>query len=234
MRLRSTWTLGSIVLLPILGSGGCAASTSPQRSPPACCRAAATPGSDGATILPGRMLYTIADAWETDTAQHIHLSDLSGRPQIIAMFYAKCQGKCLITFEHMREIEASLPPAIRDRVGFVLITFDPEHDTAQSLAAYRAERNLPLDRWTLLRGNSRATAALASTLNTQFSLRSARGISHTIEITVVDATGKIVQGQAGTHPDLGRTRQAVIDTLRSEPPPELPQAGSNRSMAGGR
>jgi protein SCO1/2 len=152
----------------------------------------------------------------TDTGARIRLADLRGKPRIMAMFFANCQGVCLLTVEHMKEVEASLPTALRDKMGFVLITLDPARDTAEKLAAYRHENGLPASTWALLRGEDAATAALADRLAITFSRESNRGFVHSSGITLIDADGNIVQQELGNHPDLAAMVLALKAMLNKE------------------
>ena len=169
--------------------------------------------------------FALTNVWETDTGAQIQLSELQGRPLVIAMFFASCEGACVININHLQEIDASLPPAVRERAAFVIVTFDPERDTSKALSEYRSTHHLATGRWTLLRGSARATADLATMLRTQFSRNSPRGILHTNEITVADAEGNIIERQSGTHPDLSRLTHALRAIAPKSNPAEDTQPG---------
>lgn len=153
--------------------------------------------------------YELNATWYTDTGATLRLADLQGKPRVMAMFFANCQGICLLTVDHMKEVEASMPADARKKVGFVLVTLDPARDTADKLAAYRRENNLPAASWTILRGDDQATAALACVLGITFARESSRGFVHSSGITLVDADGDIIQQQLDTHPDLPGMVQAI-------------------------
>ena len=208
---RHFWRCAAVPALWL--AAGCA----PSGAEKACCLRPSTTMASTNSALSTRSLYGQPFVWETDTGEQIRLSELRDRPRIVTMFFASCEGSCVLTLEHLRAIEASLPTDIRERVGFVMVTFDPDRDTAKALAAYRSERHLPIDRWTLLRGSSQATTNLAASLGTQFIRNSPRGIVHTTEIAVVDETGNIVDSQSGTHPDLNRTIAALHAAMWQKP-----------------
>ena len=190
---RSTYLL-CVTLLAVLTASlaGCAA----QRPIDARAAAPASP-------------YELNATWCTDTGAKLHLADLRGKPRVMAMFFANCQGVCLLTVDQMKGVEASLPSDIRAKVGFVLVTLDPGRDTADKLAAYRRENNLPAETWTILRGDDQATAALANDLGITFARQSSRGFVHSSGIIVLDADGHVVQQQLNTHPDLAGMVQAL-------------------------
>jgi protein SCO1/2 len=221
--------------LALLAAGGAAApsekiattqsSAIKTVSEPCCCcgkhdEAMAEPTTAPSTepsAMADQSLYLMPDAWQDDKGKTIHFSDLRGRPRAIGMVYTSCQGSCLVTLSHLQEIEASLPKEVRNQIGIVVVTFDPLHDTVDKLAAYRAEHQLPADRWTLLRGSPESTAALAAALQTRYVLHSNRGIVHTAEITILDANGMIVERAAGLHPDMGSLSSALTRCVQEHP-----------------
>jgi protein SCO1/2 len=170
--------------------------------------AACAPATEPASNLADSPLQVDGE-WETDTGRMIRLSDLRGKPRVFAMFFTACQGTCSLTVDSLRQLEASLPMAERSEVGFVLVTFDPRHDSRAALAAYRHSANLSPDRWLLLRGSAEQTADLAKHLNLTFNPRSSRGFVHSSGLTLVDSAGRIVHQQLGLHPDLTRALAAV-------------------------
>jgi len=161
-------------------------------------------------------LYDLDAAWCTDGGAKIRLADLRGKPRVMAMFFANCRGVCLLTVDHMQEIEASLPADIRNKVGFVLVTLDPANDTAEKLAVYRRENVLPASTWTILRGDDNATAEVAARLGITFARESSRGFVHSSGITLVDEDGNIIQQQLGNHPDLAAMVQALKMAINKE------------------
>src|SRR6185436_19425829 len=88
--------------------------------------------------------------WESDAGAKIRFSDLQGHPQVVSLFYSDCHITCPLTLLSMKQVEAALPPEVRSQVGFVLITFIPEFDSARVLHRFRGIENLS-NRWTLLR-----------------------------------------------------------------------------------
>src|SRR4029077_17941633 len=120
------------------------------------------PATVPAVALPGKSIYQIDSTWTTDAGQPFKLAALRGHPQIVAMFFTSCQNACPITVSDMKRIEAALPEELRARVGFTLVSFDPERDTTAALHAYRLRRSLDPARWTLLRGEPADVAELAA------------------------------------------------------------------------
>ena len=78
--------------------------------------------------------------WESDAGAKIRFSDLQGHPQVVSLFYSDCHITCPLTLLSMKQVEAALPPEVRSQVGFVLITFIPEFDSARVLHRFRGDR----------------------------------------------------------------------------------------------
>jgi protein SCO1/2 len=102
---------------------------------------------------------------------------------------------------------------VRERTVFVLVTLAPDRDTPQVLNAYRAEQGLASKRWRLLRGTPQATAELAAQLGIGYGRDASGRFKHSSEITVLDATGKIVLRQDGLHADLAETVRVLTGSV---------------------
>src|SRR5882724_4170118 len=160
-------------------------------------------------MLPNKSIYQIDATWTTDAGQPFKLAALSGRPQIVAMFFTSCQNACPITVTDMKRIEAALPEGLRARVGFTLISFDPERDTTAALHAYRLRRGLDPARWTLLRGEPGDVAELAARVGMKYK-NGARGqFAHSNIITLLSPDGEIVRQQIGLNQNIEETVSMV-------------------------
>lgn len=184
-------------LAGVIFNTGC--STTPGRiasSKPACCAEelmAATPLSD-------RSLYQLDSSWTNDTGAALKLAALRGRPQVVTMFFAKCEYACPILVNDQKRIEAALPETLRTNVGFVLVSFDSERDTPAALAQYRKNNGLPAS-WTLLRGGPDDVLELGALLGVKFKKDLRGQFAHSNVITVLDAKGEIVLQQIGLNQD---------------------------------
>ncbi len=164
----------------------------------ACCSAHAAAAAEGTK----GSVYDLAAKWEDDSGKNLRLSDLRGRPVVLSMFYARCQGICVITRDDMQAIEASLSAKARARAQFVLVSLDPQRDTPDALRAYRAQEELPAERWRLLRGDTKTTAQLAGLLGINYGRDGSGRFIHSSQIVVLDEAGKIISSQDGVHADL--------------------------------
>lgn len=190
-----------------LGFAGCAANDLSKA--PACCAeevTAAHPPSD-------RSLYQLDSSWTNDASAALKLVSLSGRPQLVTMFFAKCEYACPVLVHDMKKVEAALPENVRAKVGFVLVTFDTERDTPAALAEYRKNHELPAN-WTLLRGAPDDVLELAALLGVKFK-KDARGqFAHSNILTLLNAGGEIAHQQIGLNQSPDETVKQLTRLLR--------------------
>ncbi len=184
-----------ILVLLLAGSYvGTAGETNVTRS--CCARSTETPKTSTAT-LSGTSVYQLDSTWTSDHGSAVKLSSLQGRPQVVAMFFANCAYACPLLVFQMQQIEESLPASLRDKVGFTLVSFDPERDTVDRLHQYRLQHSLAEGRWTLLRGNADDVQDLAALLNVKFKKDAQGQFTHSNVLTLLNADGEIVSQQVG-------------------------------------
>jgi protein SCO1/2 len=163
----------------------------PQSKPP-CCQEIASEKP-----LTEHSAYQLPSTWTTDAEKNIKLTQLRGKPQVVAMFFASCNGACPILVEQMRQLVDSLPANVRTNVGFVLISFDSERDTPKALRAYRETRKLPEGQWTLLHGRAEDVRELALVLGVKYRQDTNGQFSHSNLITILNSEGEIAYQQNG-------------------------------------
>ena len=176
---------------------GCATHSSNHATLPPCCAASEAPAP-----FTDRSIYHAESMWATDQGKQVKLGELGGRPQIVAMFFANCQFACPIIVSDMKHIEAALPPELRARVGFTLVSFDTKRDTPAVLSAYRLTRALPAENWSLLHGEPDDVLELAALLGLKFKEDANGQFAHSNAITILNARGEIVHQQIGLNQDI--------------------------------
>jgi protein SCO1/2 len=183
---------------------------------PACCKQHEnTTSAHKENTIPGAPLGSdiaqVGYEWQNDFGKTVALESLQGRIQVVSMFFATCQGICLITREDMEKVESSLPKKLREQVGFTLVTLDPKRDSANALKSYRATGNLPVSRWNLLRGDSASTRKLADFLGVSYGPDASGRFVHTSEIVILDTRGRILARHSGVRKDL----QMIVSEIKT-------------------
>lgn len=155
-----------------------------------------------------RSLYQADASFVTDADTIFKLGTLRGRPVVLTMFFASCGYACPLIVGDMQAIRAKLPPEIRDRAAFVLISFDSARDTPAVLARYRAQRALDSS-WILLHGNDDAVRELAALLGVKFKQEADGAFSHANLITILNDQGEITHQRLGLKGGLDETASAM-------------------------
>lgn len=213
----------SLVSLLFLISGAAlqaspAVAVAPGSSHPkrACCQADVAdepPASAATTALTAKSLYQLDTTWTDDSGTAVSLASWRGQPVVLAMFFANCEYACPVLVSDLQRLQQSLPPAVRDRARFILVSFDPARDTPTALKAYRARAKLD-SAWTLLRGDEQSVRELAMLLGVKYQ-QDARGqFSHSNLMTVLNREGEIAYQRAGLMGDVSETAKAVVVAAR--------------------
>ena len=206
MKMRQL--LSGFSVFALLTAGLAADAVKPLSSKPDCCTKELPP----ARPLSERSFYQLDSSWTNDSGAALKLATLSGRPQVVSMFFASCQFTCPILVNDMKRIEAALPENVRTNVGFVLVTFDSERDTPEALAAYRKAHGLPSN-WTLLRGAPDDVLELAALLGMKYKKDLRGQFAHSNVITILDSGGDTVRQIAGLNRDASDAVKAVAQAL---------------------
>ena len=158
-------------------------------------------------------LYDLPSAWRDQTGAALRLPALAGKVRVVAMVYTSCHATCPLIVADLKRIEASIPAARRDAVGFVLVSLDPERDTPGRLAEWAARTQLDPSRWTLLAGDDGAVRELSAALGVRYQAQADGEVAHTNAITVLDAAGAVAHQQPGLGDPAGATVAAVRHLL---------------------
>lgn len=137
-------------------------------------------------------LFLTDSVWTSSDTRKLKLGELRGKPRVIALFYASCSSACPLIVDAMKRVEKELAAKKTPEPGFVLVTFDPEDDTAAVLKRYAEKRGLRSDRWLLLRGADDDVRELAVLLGSKFKRMGPKNFAHSNVIALLDSEGRIV------------------------------------------
>ncbi len=168
-----------------------------------------SPARTASTPVPETSIYQLASTWQKDDGEKIHLQDLGGEVRVLALFFTQCNGICPLIVSQIKQAEHALPPRLQGKVGFTLVTLDPEEDSLPALTAYREKMGLSQPEWVLLRGNLDDTRELANLLGVSIGTESDGQIPHTALIVILDRAGRIV----GKYPGIS-DRRAFLRRLQ--------------------
>ncbi len=204
--IRNTTPL--LLITGLLLAHGAAAAAAPQKDGAcACCKAESTNASPGAYT--STSLYQLDASFTDDSGRVVTLGSLRGRPVVLTMFFTSCGYACPLQVTDMQRIRAKLPPGVRERAEFVLVSFDVARDTPSSLAQYRAERSLGAQ-WTLLHGDGDGIRELAALLGVKYRQESDGAFSHSNVITVLNPQGEITYQRVGLNGGVDEAASALV------------------------
>ncbi len=143
------------------------------------------------------------------------LSGLEGKVRVIAMFYSNCTYACPLTINDMKRISRALPSGLRDRVGFVLVSFDPERDSPAALRKLAESEEIDSTDWLLLTGSEGDDRTLAAELGVEFEKKADGDFQHSSLIAVLDESGDIIYRHTGLNKPIGDVVNAIKKAERA-------------------
>ena len=140
----------------------------------------------------------------SDSVYHLalHLTDQNGvtqafaasrgTTQIVTMFYASCAYVCPMTIETLKGIEANLTAQERARLRIMLVSLDPERDSAMALKRVAEQRKVDEARWTLARTERENARKLAAVLGIQYRQLKNKEFNHSTVLALLDVNGRVL------------------------------------------
>jgi len=114
------------------------------------------------------------------------LAQYRGHPIVMTMSYTACRKTCSASMLVLRKMQEILARRGRD-VSFVVVSYDPSHDSPQQWRHYRDARHLP-PTWHFLSGPEADTRRLAEFLELKYWVYDEH-VMHDFRIVVFDADG---------------------------------------------
>jgi len=127
----------------------------------------------------------------------LSLADLRGKALLLDFIYTSCPGPCpILTGRHV-SVQKALPAELRDRVQFVSISLDPEHDDPAALAAYAQARGADLANWSFLTGEPARVDAVLRGYGVGRARKPDGEIDHLVVTFLIDGDGRIMRRYVG-------------------------------------
>lgn len=178
-----------------------------------CCAPPAAVETSAATAPGATSLYQMPGTWQTAQGGELALDSLQGKVRVFSMIFTHCAYACPRTVDNMKEIASRLPAGVRDRVGFVLVTFDTARDSTARLREFAAAKGLD-GRFTLLRGSDTEVRMLSALLNVQYARLATGDYSHSNVMVVLDENGEIATRIEGLDVDAQAAAGKIAAVVR--------------------
>jgi protein SCO1/2 len=161
-----------------------------------------------AAPLPPTSIYRMSGKWTSHDGGVHTLSSLRGQITVLAMVYTSCTMTCPLITSEMLAVQHALSPELRQRVRFVLASFDPARDSLPALRAHVAKMALD-DHWLVMRASPADVRTLAVLLGVSYRQLPSGDFDHSNIITVLDTDG-VVRFQS---PRIPANRPALLGAV---------------------
>ena len=178
-----------------------------------CCAPPAAVETSAAAAPGATSLYQMPGTWQTAQGGEFPLDSLQGKVRVFSMIFTHCAYACPRTVDNMKEIASRLPAGVRDRVGFVLVTFDTARDSTARLREFAAAKGLD-GHFTLLRGSDTEVRMLSALLNVQYARLATGDYSHSNVMVVLDENGVIATRIEGLDVDAQAAAGKIAAVVR--------------------
>jgi protein SCO1 len=135
-------------------------------------------------------LYTLKLQLRASSGRSLALTQFRGRPMLVTMIYTRCTTVCPMNVEALRKMVDALPALQRERVGILLVSFDPA-DTSRSLRQFARDHDASGPPWylaTVSRGKEQNLGAL---LGVDIRRLPTGDYAHQATIALFDASGEL-------------------------------------------
>lgn len=164
-----------------------------------------------APAWPGDSIYQLQARLSDPSGRESGLDVFAGKPVLISMFYASCPNACPMLIAAIRQLERQLEPAERRQLRVLMISIDPERDTAARLAAVAGRHQVDAARWRLVRVAAHDVRRIAAVLGIAYRRTEDGEFYHASLVSLLDADGRIV----ATTNQPQRADEAFMSALRA-------------------
>jgi protein SCO1/2 len=163
--------------------------------------------------LSGTSIYQLEGSWTDQEGEPRVLSDLLGKPVVVAMVFTHCQHSCPQIIANLKRIEGALTAQQRTQTRFVLVSMDPSRDTPTVLKTFAKKTHLDLRWWTLLRGSKDVVRAFSAMLSVRYKKAEDGDFAHSNHITLLNQAGEITLVAAGLNADVKPLTKHLLQQL---------------------
>jgi len=126
---------------------------------------------------------------------------------VLTMVYTHCPDICPMTTHNMHLVEQRLSADLKDKVKFVVISFDPNRDTPSVLKKFAEIRDYTFDKWSLLSGDEQNTKevmlkfgikAIPADSSYDADGELSYNVIHTDRISLIDQEGRLRSNYKGS------------------------------------
>jgi protein SCO1 len=152
----------------------------------------------------------------------VTLAGLRGQAVAVTFIYTRCPlpEYCPRMLANFKEVRARFADRIGKDLTLLVVTFDPQYDTVDTLNAYARAHNADVPGWHFLTGPLSEITRMCEAFGIEFWPDEGL-LSHTLQTAVLDRAGRLagtIEGSAYSGRQLGDLIASIIDTRVNEPP----------------
>ena len=183
--------------------------------------APATPGLDATDawrVSQSALGREIGDFALLDRAgQPVRLAAYRGKPLLVSFVYTGCFQICPTNTRSLHEAVDTLHKRFgTQRFNVVSIGFNQPADSPQAMKAFAAQQRIDAPGWEFLSPHPKIVEALAENFGFRFRATPA-GFDHVLQLSVVDAEGRLVRQFYGDRPPAGELGELLQQLFSGAP-----------------
>ena len=156
----------------------------------------------------------------TTDGKQLTLNDFRGKPLVISMIYTSCYQICPMTTRHLSKVIEKARDAMGEETFSVaVIGFDTKVDTPDAMQYFANKQGISDKNWNLLSIDENDVDALSKELGFLY-YPSASGFDHLMQVTVLDAQGKVYRQVYGQVFDTPLLVDPLLELVLGRPQPE--------------
>ena len=150
--------------------------------------------------------YTFLDG----KGQTISFQSFRGKPVLISLIYTSCYHVCPTVTSNLANVVGGAREALgKDSFSVLTIGFDTPNDTPDRMRLFAKQRGIDIADWHFVSASAETMRGLANDVGFAY-YPTPKGFDHLIQVTVVDAQGKVYRQVYGIAPEL----PAVVEPLK--------------------
>ncbi|MDF3079140.1 MAG: hypothetical protein K0S09_3029 [Sphingobacteriaceae bacterium] len=158
----------------------------------------------------GETIYGEMGKWDNQNGDSIQLSSLKGKIPVLSMVFTRCTFACPRIVGDLKAIEQKIPRDKKDKVVFVLISFDSDRDHTAELQKFVQQNKLG-KQWLVLHGDEESVRNLSMLLDVKYKKQANGDFTHSSSIALLDQNGGIVTQVEG----LGADATPLIEGIKA-------------------
>lgn len=154
-------------------------------------------------------IYQVNSRWDNQYGDTILLSSLKGKIPVVSMVFTRCTFACPRIVADMQAIAKRIPADKKDKVVFVLVSFDSERDHTPELKSFAKQMKLDKN-WIVLHGDEDDVRELSMLLDVKYKRQPNGDFTHSSGITLLDTKGVIEEHIDG----LGKDPTPILEKIK--------------------